>query len=372
MMPLLDVAHALGRCGDEVALLVPPSLSSAAADSGLTFEVGAQPPREVVDAIWERVRRGPPEQVKGLIDGELFADLATDAMLRATENLFARFRPDLIVREPCEYATAVVAYRSGIAQAQVGISQASIEAAVLRDVSARLERRCAGVTEAIEAAPYLTAFPPSLDPSPWPDTRRYRTPSPALQQLPNWWAEQQMPLVYITFGSVFGGLSEARSVYRVALDAVADLPVRALLTVGRAFDLESLGSVPANVHVERWVAQTDVFAAADLVICHGGSGTTYGALAAGLPLVVCPLFADQSANATIVERFGAGTVVRTQGHTGGALATLEADDLPLLREAIASTLHQPRFRQSALRIADEVSHTPTLEAVIDGLHGARS
>jgi UDP:flavonoid glycosyltransferase YjiC (YdhE family) len=41
---------------------------------------------------------------------------------------------------------------------------------------------------------------------------------------------------------------------------------------------------------------TDTATSADLVVCHGGSGTAFGALAAGVLIVVVPLFADQFEN----------------------------------------------------------------------------
>jgi hypothetical protein len=40
---------------------------------------------------------------------------------------------------------------------------------------------------------------------------------------------------------------------------------------------------------------------AALVVCHGGSGSTFGALAAGVPLVIWPLFADQFRNGRAVQ-----------------------------------------------------------------------
>jgi len=63
-----------------------------------------------------------------------------------------------------------------------------------------------------------------------------------------------------------------------------------------------LGSVAANTHIERWVPEADVLTHAAVVVCHGGSGTTYGALASGVPLVCCPLFADQHRNSRLIDR----------------------------------------------------------------------
>ena len=59
------------------------------------------------------------------------------------------------------------------------------------------------------------------------------------------------PLIYITFGSLLGAMPEYRSTYRNSLDAVADLPVRALLTTGRDVEPGTLGTIPSNVHVEQ-------------------------------------------------------------------------------------------------------------------------
>jgi hypothetical protein len=64
-----------------------------------------------------------------------------------------------------------------------------------------------------------------------------------------------------------------------------------------------------NVHIESWVAQEDIFPFASMVIRHGGSGTTFGALAAGVPLIFLPTFADQPTNAALIEGAGAGIIV---------------------------------------------------------------
>lgn len=61
----------------------------------------------MVASIWQRVRDGPEREVRGLIDRELFAERATDAMLPAAEALCERLGPMVVVREACEYATAI-------------------------------------------------------------------------------------------------------------------------------------------------------------------------------------------------------------------------------------------------------------------------
>ena len=83
------------------------------------------------------------------------------------------------------------------------------------------------------------------------------------------------------------------------------------MTTGNAFDLDALGSIPANARVERWWPQADVMPAASAMIGHGGFGTTMMALAAGVPQVVVPLFAaDQHVHAAQVAAVGAGVGCR--------------------------------------------------------------
>jgi UDP:flavonoid glycosyltransferase YjiC (YdhE family) len=369
LVPLTAVGRAIERAGHDVLLVVPPAMGASAERTGLRYRVGDEPPQAVVEEIWQRVRAGPADAVAGLIDRELFADRCTQAMLPAARAAVAEWRPAVAVREPCEYATAVAAYEGDIAQAQVGISLASIESSVREMVAPIIDRFAPGVAAAIGAAPYLSSFPPSLDPSDWPDTRRFRpveTGAP-LDGRESWWGDGADPLVYVTFGTVLGPLPEAPATYRCALDAVAGLPVRALLTVGRATDVASLGPVPGNARVERWVPQEAVLRRAALVVCHGGSGTTFGALAAGVPVVICPLFADQSRNGQAVQAAGAGVVLAASDNAAGGLRGLGPGDVLSLRERIEEVLREPAYHEAARRIEAEASGVPSLEEVTERL-----
>ncbi len=109
--------------------------------------------------------------------------------------------------------------------------------------------------------------------------------------------------------------------YRDAIDALSVLPVRVLVTVGRECDPAELGPVAPNVHVARWIPQSDVLAHAAAIVSHGGSGTVTGSLAAGVPAVVVPFIADQFHNARRVAELGAGIA-------------LEAGDIVRLPDAV--------------------------------------
>ena len=349
--PLVPFVEALARRGDEVLLVVPPGLEATAEATGLAFRIGADPPAEEAEAIRLRVPTAPPREAAVLANRELFGRLCTAAMLPALEAACREWWPDLVLRDPAEYASAVAAERLGIPHAQAAISLARVEAASLDLAAPVLEPYGGGIVERIRASPYLTRLPASLDPSPFADTRRFREVAGVRRQaLPDWWDGDDAPLVYVTFGSVAGGLPIGADAYRAALDAVTGLPARVLLTIGRSADAASLGPLPANVHVEAWVPQDDVLGHAALVVCHGGSGTTFGALAAGVPLVVVPLFADQHVNSRLVAAAGAGLAVEPEASR--------------IRPAIESVLADPSYRDAAARVAGEMNALPALDRVL--------
>ena len=202
-----------------------------------------------------------------------------------------------------------------------------------------------------------------LDESPFPDTRRYRLPTrrrPATGGLPDWWPGNSDPLVYVTFGTVAPTMPSMVPLYRAVLDAVAGMPVRVLLTVGRDLDVGRLGVPPSNVRIERWADQADVMARAVLVVCHGGAGTTLGRPAAGVPLVVFPLFADQAANAACVARAGAGVAVTARG-AAAAQRSIENDDVVSLRRAILQVLGDPGYASASSKIRAAFTDLPLFE-----------
>jgi Glycosyltransferase family 28 C-terminal domain len=152
--------------------------------------------------------------------------------------------------------------------------------------------------ERLAAAPFLTTIPRELeDPAVRVPARtsRFRFGVGAgAEELPDWWPGNEDPLVYLTFGSVAAGehLPYYPALYRLAIDALSPLPVRVLVTVGDAArEIEELGKVPSNARIETWVAHDDVARRADVIVCHGGFGSTLGALAHGTPLVILPLSA---------------------------------------------------------------------------------
>ncbi len=367
-LPLLPFVTALADRGDDILLVVPPELEATAQGTGQPYRLGARPPAAELDPLWARFGEAPPAEAAVIANREIFGRLNTAAMLPSTQAAVASWRPDAVLREPCEYASAISALRAGIPHLQVGISQAAIEASATELVAPALAPYGDDVVPALLAAPYLTRFPGLLDPSPYADTWRYReAASGPSRPLPDWWPGHHGPLVYVTFGSVAGSLPVVRSVFGAALAAVAELDARVLVTVGRDVDIHALGPVAANTHVEAWVPQSDVLADAALVVCHGGSGTTFGSLAAGVPLVFVPMFADQRPNAERVAELGAGVIVAPSTGAEGGMGGLVAGDASRLRAAIEAVLADRAYTAAAATIAADMAAAPPISGLLDRL-----
>jgi hypothetical protein len=370
LVPFIDAAVARG---DDVLVVGPPKLKAVLAARDQAYRIGAAPAEAEVAQFRGLLAKVSPEDAEGMVNREFFGRLCTAAMLPSLEEACDDWRPGLVLHEPCEYSAAVAAGRRGIPHAQVAISLAQVEASVLAHTVPSLEAYGGLIGDQIKASWYLTRFPPSVDPSPYPATRRFRETGPAdactpsSVPLPDWWEGNDAPLVYVTFGTMAGGTAAGDAAFRAALDAVSGLPVRVLLTVGRATDIQALGDVPANVHVEAWVPQANVLAAATAVVCHGGSGTTFGTLAAGLPLVIVPMFADQPDNARLVESAGAGLAVKPTREPRGRFAVPVPGDAPRIRQSLESVLADDSYRRAAQGLAAEMSALPTARDLLGAL-----
>ena len=203
-------------------------------------------------------------------------------------------------------------------------------------------------------SPWLTTFPRGLDEGEMPDTHRFHDPAwdEEPKELPDWWPGRgDQPLVYVTFGSVAGQFPQALPAYGVALSAVAGLPVRVLLTVGRDLDI---GGAPRDPGQRARGAMGAAAGRARPRVRRGGARrlrSTLGALAVGMPLVVIPLFADQPYNARRVHEVGAGIAVEPN-----------REDIPAtiapLRAAIEKVLSEPSYGDRAAALAAELRAEP--------------
>jgi len=85
---------------------------------------------------------------------------------------------------------------------------------------------------------------------------------------------------------------------QVALQTLAEEPVNVVVTLFR---------VPANAHLERFMADRAILEHASCAVTHGGMGSTQKAPARGVPVCVVPFGRDQLEVARRVEVAQAGT-----------------------------------------------------------------
>ncbi|MFL6180654.1 MAG: nucleotide disphospho-sugar-binding domain-containing protein [Actinomycetes bacterium] len=118
----------------------------------------------------------------------------------------------------------------------------------------------------------------------------------------DWRPDGHGPLVLVAMSSIYQRQSD---LLRTVASALRSLPVRAVITTGRAVRPDE---VPAarNVRVVRSAPHRDVLREASVVVTHAGHGTVLKTLSAGVPLVCIPMGRDQHANTTRVLRLGAG------------------------------------------------------------------
>ncbi len=312
------------------------------------------------------------EEADDLVIREVFARIDAQAALPSLIATIERWRPELVIRESAELASLAAAERAGVPHVHVCIGMHEVVSRFAEAIGDPLDElgRLAGLVDgrlraALASETILSLVPEVLDRASGQAAgsdgfMRFHEPSPPISshRLPDW-GDPEAPLVYATFGSVTGSLPTFAGVFREALDALADVEARVLMTVGRKLDPADLEPWPPNAQVEQWCPQNAVLKHAAAVLGHGGFGTTMGALAAGIPQVVVPLFSfDQIVNSEHVAAVGAGLSV---GRGPASVAPASAQ--------VPRLLEDPRYAAAARRIAAGLDNLPPATDAVPFLTG---
>jgi len=363
--PLIPFARAAAAAGHDVLVAGPGSAGRIARRAGLATAAVGEPSAAEAERAWAPVwspdtSPGMAAVVQDLFIG-LHARLALPSMLALVES----WRPDVVVRETLEFASALAAERLGVPQVRVGVhldSDTDADPRLLGVATPALDalRPSVGLAPdpdatAIRESPVLTLAPASTSGAATALRFRDTTAAPVIE-LPRW-GDPAAPLVYVSFGSEAAASHHFPGVYRRAAEALSALPVRVLLTIGDRRDPAELGTLPRSVRVERWMPQASVMAHASAMVGHGGSGSTLMALAAGVPLALVPLFVDGPTNARRVAGLGAGIALeRGPDELAGAVAELLMD---------------PGHRAAASAVAAEIRALPPVEDAVAALEAVR-
>ncbi len=339
--PMVPFASACRSAGHEVLVAAPASFAESVARAGFPFWPCPDVDPDERAAFMTRFMAAPPEErnaVTVTVGGEMAARSILPGMLSAIDE----WRPDVVLREVGELGSAVAAERRGVRTVQmlIGLSKFLGFTAPLA-VPALAGLRGSNGDELFRV-PSLSLLPESFEEPGGPAAHRFRAPVHAATGA---WG----PVVYVTFGTVAERVPFAAEAFRTVVSAVASLPVRVLVTGGDA----SMSA--ANVQVERWVPQHEVLATAAAMVCHGGTGTVLGGLAAGVPMVVVPQFADQPDNAARVAATGAGLV-----------ADAVAGEV---RAAVEEVLERGSYREAAEKLRDEIAALPPVDESVELIMG---
>ncbi|WP_433259937.1 nucleotide disphospho-sugar-binding domain-containing protein [Actinosynnema sp. CS-041913] len=127
------------------------------------------------------------------------------------------------------------------------------------------------------------------------------------------------------------------------LDAAAETRAEFALTMN-AEAASRLGVLPPNVRVVGWLPLYQLLRTCTAIVHHGGPGTMFSAIAAGIPQLVVPDGADYHFNAEALHDYGCGLTC--------ASGQVDADLLTTLA-------HDVRLRAAAQRLREDMERLPT-------------
>ena len=114
------------------------------------------------------------------------------------------------------------------------------------------------------------------------------------------------PLVYSSLGTLFNNWPEF---YIMLGEAVRDLPVNLIASIGGHIQPESLGSLPDNMQVQPFLPQLEVLEKSSLFITHAGIGSVMEAIYYGVPMLAVPQMGEQVLTAIRMQELGLGEAV---------------------------------------------------------------
>ena len=346
--------------------MVPLAAAAAAAGHEVSFVASSQFDGRLPVPVWPGVPEGmtlqdAEEETRAEIRGS--ADLAADPLgwpramfgvvmprhihphlLRQWER---HGRPDLVVHEGLNAGAAVAA-------AEVGVRAVSFHIA-LAPPGRFLEmlEAATGVRTGtlIDPRPATWSADDALDVDRIP-LRSVAWSGPPAAPPPWLTVPASGPTAYVTLGTVaFGAVEVLR---RSVLETAARC-ARVVVAAGPGADVAALGDLPAHVHVERYVDQAQVLRYADVAVHHGGTGTTLGCLAAGIPQVITPQGADQFLNAARLVELGLGDAVPNDAEPGA------------VGSAVDRLLGDTRLPAALGAVRDEIAAMPSPRQVVETL-----
>lgn len=357
LFPLLPLAAAARTAGHEVLFATGSRFVPVLEAQGFSARAAGAGPLEVAREIFAgpvaRMADGGPNRAA---QAELFLDALPRRNAPELLSVFSAWPPDLVIFEQTAVGAALAAAAAGIPTVAHGIVAGDAVETFDPAVSPTLPELLAdfGLPSREDLRPdrFLDPFPSRLHSGPGlPVPGTAIRPVPWRQsrgETPPWLAVSRRPVVYLTLGTVFA----TGATMRLVIDALADFDVDVLLALG-PIDPAELGPIPEHIHLESFLDQGRILPLVDLVVHHGGSGTTLGAAAYGLPQLILPVGADQQANGRAVRAAGVGQMITPDQLSGRRVG-----------DAVAALLADPHYSAAAERVRRQIAAMPSPEEVV--------
>lgn len=148
---------------------------------------------------------------------------------------------------------------------------------------------------------------------------------------------KKRPQIYIALGTV---LNRNVKFYRKCIEALKDLEVDVIMSIGLSTEPSELGEIPDSFTVESYVNQMEVLSGTDVFLTHCGMNSVNESLYYGVPMVLFPQHSEENAVAIRTEELGAG--VRLRRNSAKAI-----------RRAVIEILKNDRYKKCAQEIGED-------------------
>jgi len=349
LFPLIPIAWAARAAGHEV-LVATFGEGLCAADAGLpVVDIAPGMTQRSLFVDWvtrkpdlhHRISSGEESQdLEGAMFGTWGEWVADGAVAHA-----AAWRPDVVVHERLAPFGRLVAGALDVPSVRhdLGIEHGRL-AGQLRHMSAALARH--GVPDLVDDSPWIDIAPPSLAPSGRDGWLMRPVPYNGGAVLPDWLTRpSERPRIAVTVGTLVGKRRDGIDLLERITGFAPEVDAEFVIAVD-PHDLARLGDVPPNVRAEGWVPLNALLPTCAAVVHHGGSGTLYTAIDAGVPQLVMAHdgASDRPINAAAVVERGIGL----------SCATDEID-----ADIVRQVLDDDRFRAAVDEVRAEMAAMPS-------------
>jgi L-noviosyl transferase len=279
----------------------------------------------------------------------LVGECTIDAIVRVARG----WRADAVVYDPYMVAGLVAAKVVGVPAFSHGIGVSHLSMAPALSVMSESRQRY-GLTDTVwEPTASIDVCPESIRSSS-PDlgwSMRY-TPYNGEAVLPAWLLEppRHQPRVCVTMGTAVLTIGR-REPFDIVIEALSTCDVDVII-LGAEDAIQK--PLPDNIHAAGWLPLNAVLPTCSAIIHHGGAGTTFTTLAAGVPQLVIPQFADQPVNATAIASRGVGI------HLPESKTNTTS-----VRNQLFQLLDNIAISQAANEVRDEIAAMPPPNQIID-------